>query len=125
MKLLTTLAACAALAVSAPVAAQDAPIAVTPQVPAPADPASVTDVEIAGFVDIVLQGQALEQQGDLSEDELAGQMMAVIGASELGMDRFMAVAQAISADEALQQRVQTEVVARLDVDGAAAGQSAE
>lgn len=111
-KLAFIAAAAAATAVPSAVAAQEAP-----SVQAPAPATDVTDAEIAEFVGIVIQGRGLEN-ADMTDQEKQAEMVRIVGDSEMGLERFSAVSQAISQDEALQARVQAEAMQQMGAQAA-------
>ncbi len=110
MKFIAIFAATAALAMPATAIAQDAPAA-------EANTATVTDAELTQFVDIVMQGQGIQNDTTMSDADKQSAMVTIISESDLGMTRFTEVAQAIDADPALQQRVQAAVMERLGAAG--------
>lgn len=109
MKFVATLAATAAFAIPSAAAAQQAPM--MQEAPAPAT--SVSDTELSEFVQVALQGQGIQNNAEMTDQEKQMAMLAIIEESDLEVERFAAIAQAISNDPALQQRAQAEVMAQM------------
>ncbi|KLE35065.1 hypothetical protein [Aurantiacibacter luteus] len=114
MKIALALAA-AGLALATPLAAQDVSPEALSQVQ-PADPASVSDEEIATFVTVVMQAQALEEDESLSDEQRIEGLFNAAIAQGMSADRFVALSMAIGQDEALQQRVQAAVIGMVPGD---------
>ena len=109
MKLIATAIAAAAFALPAAAAAQEAPA----MQDAPAPATDVSDEELSQFVGVIIQGQGIRNNAEMSEDQKRAAMLAAIEASELELARFTAIAQALGSDAALQARVEQEVINQL------------
>ena len=114
MKFLLPLAA-AGLAFASPVAAQE-PVAQDLIQLQPADPASVTDEEIAGFVTIVMQAQGLDEDQSLTDEQRMTALFNAAVEQGMGVERFISLSMAIGDNESLQQRVQAAVIAMVPDD---------
>ena len=112
MKFIATLAAAAAFALPASAMAQDAHAGHEGHAEQAAA-VEVTDEEIAMFADIVVQGQGIQNNTEMNDQQKEAAMLGVISQSGMGLERFSVVAQAIGQDEALQQRMQAAVMQRI------------
>jgi len=79
----------------------------TPESPAGSVAASVTDAEIAQFAAAMVQVRAAAPtDGSAPTTEQQAAMASAVSASGLALDRFNAIAQAVSSDERLQARLE-------------------
>lgn len=97
----------AAPAQSAP--AQTAPAA--PATPAPAAAGSVTDAEVATFAKAAIAVDKVTKDTTLAQADKNKKLAEVVTAAGIQPDRFNAIATASGTDSALQQRIQTAIVA--------------
>lgn len=111
---LAAVATCA-LALAMPVAAQDFSPEAMSQVQ-PADPAGVTDAEIATFITVVMEAEALEADTALTDQDRVTALFNSAIAKGMPAERFVAVSMAIGADAGLQQRVQAAVIAMMPAE---------
>ena len=109
MKITLALAAAAALAIPGVAAAQDAHAGHDMT----ADATAVSDAELTEFVSIALQGKAMENDASMTDQQKQMKMVELIGQSEMGLERFSQIAERIGEDEALMQRLQTELASQM------------
>ena len=117
MKFIATLAAAAAFAMPAAAFAQD--VLVPHDGHDESQAAPVTDAELEQFADIVVQGQGIQNNADMNDQQKQAAILGMIEASDMGLARFSQVAEAIGEDAALQARIQQAVMARMGAEAAA------
>lgn len=79
----------------------------TPESPAGSVAASVTDAEVAQFAAAMVQVRAAAPtDGSAPTTEQQAAMASAVSASGLALDRFNAIAQAVSSDERLRARLE-------------------
>ncbi|KLI63484.1 hypothetical protein [Aurantiacibacter marinus] len=110
MKPFTVLGIAAALAIPTVANAQDTQVDHEAQAEAPVP---VTDEDLAQYAALVLQGRRVQNSTDMSDAEKQAALLQILTESEMGLARFTAVSEAIRADEALQARMQQEVIRQL------------
>ena len=75
--------------------------------------APVSDAELDTFVSIVIAAQALGADESTTDEQKQQAFLGIIGESSLGLERFSQIAEAVSEDEALQERMQVKLATQL------------